>query len=147
MNEERIARLIKKNQIRKRSIDRERALSLKESAELNANIAKGIKLDENNSTLIFREIYESIMQLGDSLWWMEGCESLTHDGSMEILKDVEIKDKVKLNYLERFKKIRHDINYRGFKASLLQAKEILDFWNIIAKEIIAFLKLKLEDKK
>jgi hypothetical protein len=55
---------------------------------------------------------------------------------------MDIKDKVKLNHLPRFKKIRNDINYRGFQASLEQAQEILEFWSTCGKEILEILKKK-----
>jgi len=50
----------------------------------------------------------------------------------------------KLNSLDRFKRIRHDINYRGFRASLGQAEEILNFWNNCGEEIIKNLKKEIE---
>ena len=55
----------------------------------------------------------------------------------------DIKDKVKLNSLDRFKKIRHDINYRAFRTSINQAEEILDFWNKCEEEIIKILRKEL----
>jgi hypothetical protein len=91
-----------------------------------------IKLNEDSATLIFREIYESIRQLGDARWGLLGFEPCNHEASMEILKDFDIKDKVKLNSLDRFKKIRQDINYIGFRISVVQAEEIL---RILRKEI------------
>lgn len=62
---------------------------------------------------------------------------------MEILKEMEINEKTKLNHLNRFKKIRNDINYRGFKTTVDQAKEITDFWNVCSEEIILILNKEL----
>ena len=59
---------------------------------------------------------------------------------MEALKDFDVKNKIKLNSLDRFKKIRHDINYRGFRATINQAEEIIDFWDECGKEIIKKLR-------
>ena len=115
------------------------------SAEINAKVTKSIKLNEDTATLIFREIYESIRQVGDAKWWLLGFEPSNHEISMETLKDFDLKDKVKLNLLERFKKTRHDVNYRGFRASILQAEEILDFWNKCGKEIIKILRNEIKN--
>ncbi len=48
-----------------------------------------------------------------------------------------------LNHLARFKKIRHDSNYKGIFVLISQAKEILDFWNKCGEEILEILKCDL----
>ena len=87
----------------------------------------------------FRETYESIRQLGDAKWWLLGYEPRNHEVSMEILKEMDIKGKVRLHHLNRFKKIRNDANYCGFKVTLAQAKEVLEFWDECAEEIVSLL--------
>lgn len=52
---------------------------------------------------------------------------------------MDIMEKFRLNFLTRFKKIRHDANYRGFRVSASQAREILDFWERCGKEILQIL--------
>ena len=131
---------IAKGGLRNRQKDSEKIKSIIDSAEVNAIVTKGIKLNENTATLIFREIYESVRQLGDAKLWILGYEPLNHEVSMEILKEFDIKHRVKLNSLDRLKKIRHDVNYRGFRASISQAKEILDFWDSCGIEILNLLK-------
>jgi len=130
--------------LRQRQPDVQLIMSIVESAEKNAGVAKTIKLDENSATLVFREVYESIRQLGDAMWWSKGYEPLTHEASMEILKDADVKEKVKLNYIFRFKKMRNDANYRGFRASVEQAKEIVEFWDTVGKELARKIKSKLK---
>ena len=105
---------------------------------------KSIKLNEDSATLIFREIYESIRQLGDAKWWILGYEPGNHEISMEVLKEFDIKEKIKLNSLERFKRTTHDINYRGFRASISQTEEILDFWDKCGEEILSILKKEIK---
>jgi hypothetical protein len=129
--------------IRHRQQDKEKIKSMINSAEINARVTKEIKLNEDTATLIFRELYESIRQLGDAKWWLLGYEPTNHEISMEALKDIDIKDKLKLNSLDRFKKIRHDINYRGFRATISQAEEILDFWTKCGEEIVRILKKEI----
>lgn len=140
MRRELIDLWLKIRAIRIRQKDMEKIKSMTNSVEINVRVTKEIKVSEDTATLIFREIYESIRQLGDAKWWLLGYEPLNHEVSMEILKEFDIKDKVKLNSLERFKKIRHDINYRGFRATILQTEEILDFWNKCGVEILKILK-------
>ncbi len=110
-----------------------------ESSTTNMDIVKTIPLTEQSAILIFRESYESIRQLGDARWWLLGYEPRNHEVSMETLKEIDIKEKVRLHHLNRFKTIRNDANYRGFKVTQAQAKEILDFWDACSREIISSL--------
>ena len=145
MKKEFIELWLKSGMIRSRQKDKERIKSMIGSSEINVLVAKEIKLNERTATLIFREIYESIRQLGDSKWWLLGYEPLNHEMSMNILKEFDIKEKIKLNSLDRFKKIRHDMNYRGFRATLMQTEEILDFWDKCGKEILKILKKEVNN--
>lgn len=130
--------------LRLRQKDFEKIKSMINSAEDNSIVTKDIKLNDKTATLIFREIYESIRQLGDAKLWLLGYEPLNHEVSMEILKEFNISEKVKLNSLDRLKKIRHDINYRGFRASIEQAKEIVEFWDNCGIEILSLLKNEIK---
>lgn len=140
MRKEYIGIWLKSGIIRNRQTDVEKIKSIINSAEVNAKVTKNIKVDDESATLVFREIYESVRQLGDAKWWLLGYEPASHEISIEALKDFEIKEKLKLNSLERFKKIRHDANYRGLRTTAQQAKEILDFWDKCGTEILKELK-------
>lgn len=146
MKEDKTLNLVNSRQIIKVSPDKKRALSLIESSENNAEVSLSIKLNDKTATTIFREIYESIRQLGDALWWTDGYNPQNHDVSMEILKELDFltsEQKVKLNSLDRFKSIRHGANYKGFKVSIEQANEIIEFWNNIGKDILKHLTRKI----
>jgi hypothetical protein len=136
MKQKIINTLVKLGTLRQKQIDISKIKSVIESAKINASVAKSIPLNDDSATLIFREIYESIRQLGDIRWWISGYEPQTHEIRLDILKEMEIKNKVKLNFLERFKQIRHDANYKGFRVSASQAKEIIEFWDGCSKDII-----------
>ena len=122
--------------LRKRQADKSRITSMIKTAEMNVRVIRKLPLEEENATVIFREIYESIRQLGDAKWWLLGYEPANHEISLEILKEMDIKEKIKLNNLDRFKRTRHDANYKGFIVPLSQAKEIIDFWDNCNKYII-----------
>jgi len=143
MNSQRIEQWVIADQIRKRSLDKERITSMIEAAVMNMGIVKTIPLTEQSAILIFRETYESIRQLGDAKWWLLGYEPRNHEVSMEVLKEMDITQKVRLNHLSRFKMIRNDTNYRGFKVSAAQAKEIVEFWDSCSAEILSLLQKDL----
>ncbi|MBI4147333.1 hypothetical protein HY494_01630 [Candidatus Woesearchaeota archaeon] len=144
MKKEIIELLVKTDQLRRRSLDKERVKSMLESAMTNMSIVKTVTLTEQSAILIFRETYESVRQLGDALWWTLGYEPRNHEVSMEALKETDITEKVRLHHLSRFKTIRNDANYRGFKVTVAQAKEIVEFWDKCSQEIIALVKQKLK---
>ena len=142
MKKEVINHWVRLDYLRKRMIDRQKVNSMVASARDNMGIVKTIPITEKSAILIFRETYESIRQLGDASWLLQGYEPRNHEVCMEVLKDFDIKNKVMLQHLNRFKKIRNDINYRGFKATLAQATEILKLWDACSEEIISLLTKK-----
>ena len=143
MRKELINQYVQSDQLRKRSVNKEKVRSIIESSISNMSIVKTISLTEQSAILIFRETYESIRQLGDAQWGLLGYEPRNHEVSMEILKDMDIKEKLRLNHLSRFKTIRNDANYRGFKVTLSQAKEILEFWDTCSEDILSLLQKEL----
>jgi len=70
---------ITKGALRNRQKDLEKIKSMINSAEVNVIVAKEIKLNDDTATLIFREIYESVRQLGDAKLWINGYEPLNHE--------------------------------------------------------------------
>jgi uncharacterized protein (UPF0332 family) len=135
---------LKSGMLRSREIDKSRIQSLIISSQINAKIVLKIELTEETASLIYREMYESIRQLGDAALWIKGFEPLNHEVSLDALKEKDIKNKLLLNHLSRFKATRHDINYRGFRASIKQAEEIINFWKLCSIEIIEQLNLELK---
>lgn len=143
MNKDEINNLVRISSLRPRQVNPEKIKSIISSLEINVKVLKKMDLDEDSATIIFTGFYESIRQLGEVKWWMTGYEPQgigSHGLSLDILKELKIKEGVKLNYLERFKTIRHDANYRGFRVSVAQTKEIIDFWDKCGKEILEILK-------
>ena len=124
-------------------MDVERIRSMINSSSINAKVAKEIKLNEETATLIFRELYESIRQLGDAKWWLLGYEPANHEVSLEILKEFGIKDKLKLNSLDRFKRIRHDINFEALELQLPKRRKFLISGTNVEKKYSELLRKKL----
>ena len=142
MKREEIEKYLKQRNVIEKSVDKERIKSLINSAEQNVKSVKSnISLKEDTSTIIFKEIYDSIRSVAYAFWWLEGYEVVRqHEVSLSILNQLDLKNKYKLNFLERFKKIRNDASYRGFKVSVEQAKEIIDFWNDCMVEALKIIK-------
>ena len=140
MNDELINIWVQKGMLKKRSKDVARIRSLLSSAELKAEGVELIPLEEKTATVIFGAVYESLRQLGDAKWWSRGYEPSSHDPSMQILADSDVENKFKLQNLDRFRRIRNDSNYRGYKVTVNQAEEIFLFWKEFGKELIDLIK-------
>ena len=136
-----IGELTGKGNLRLRSKDIHRAASLLEAAASTAEVALGIPTNEKSATVIFRELYEAIRQLGEALWWALGYEVVeSHEAALLGLQQADISRKVNLNKLDRFRDIRHDANYSGYKVTVEQAKEIVNFWNACGSELIIHIR-------
>lgn len=144
MRKEIIEDLIKRDLLRRRVLDVPRIKSLLEASRENASVVLKIPIDEKSSTLVFRELYESIRQVGDAKWLLIGYEPRSHELSIEILTEEDIKNKLKLQKLNRFRQIIHDANYRGYKITPDQAKDIVNFWNSCGEELIRKIKEKIK---
>jgi len=144
MNSNRIAALLRSGELRQMSRDLPRSRSLVSSAEKNAAAALQIALSDGTSTVIFKEIYDSIRQSGDAMWWLIGYEPKSHSASLEILReDAQVSDKVSLENLQRFKNMRNDSEYSGYTVSVAQAREIVDFWKTTGLELLKWMKKRV----
>jgi len=135
-----VARLVRTEQLRPKSAEPPKVRSLLDSIENDSRVTLAIPLSPETATVIFRELYECIRQLGDAAWWQRGYEPRNHEVSIEILQG--LRTDAALHHLPRFKAIRHDINYRGFRASEAQAREVIAFWNTCGKALLALLRAK-----
>lgn len=136
MDKVRIEYLIREGRLKPRNPDLPRIRSLIESARETAEAIRRISITDQTATIVFREFYESIRQIGDARLWSLGFEPLSHDVSMEILTEMDIRDKVKLNKLNRFRMTRNNANYKGYRISVEEAKEIAQFWYACADDMI-----------
>ncbi|MBI2632186.1 hypothetical protein HYW75_04230 [Candidatus Pacearchaeota archaeon] len=148
MRQEKIEKLLKEGKLRIKERNIAEARAIINIAKLNAEVMKDLNISEKNSTVIYKEIYDSIRQLGDIVWLLKGYEVLRgHEISLEILKELDIKERAKLNFLNRFEMLRHDASYRGKIVSVEHAKEIVDFWNTCSGDIIKEIEKVLIDNQ
>ena len=141
MKEERIKQLVDDKQLRAKNIDLPKSRSLLESAEQLSEAAKKIPLSEQMATIIFETIYTALRQIGDSQWSNLGYEPRTHEASLEILKE---DNPIQFQHLDRFRIIRNDANYRGYKIRLEETQAILSFWDSYGKPLLKKIKEKIE---
>jgi uncharacterized protein (UPF0332 family) len=117
-----------------------RASSLIEASEKTMDAILQMDISDATSTIIFRETYESIRQLGDARWFLIGYKPKDHEASMSILKEESIESSAHLAKLDRFRSIRNDANYSGYMIPKEVTQEIIEFWKDCGEEILQKMK-------
>jgi hypothetical protein len=140
MRQDEIDDMVEDGVLVKRNRDAARARTLLESSDEVSRVMLKIVLDEHSANPIFRELYECIRQLGEAKLWLSGLETKTHEPCMRALMDEDVKDRLKLKQLDRFRQIRNSSHYRGIRVSVATANEIIYFWQTCGVEILERLK-------
>jgi len=98
--------------------DNKNAQSMMESAENEMNFILTLKPTEQSSQTIIRTIYEAFRILGDALLVSKGIESTDHLEPINELIKLNVKTERSLNLLDNLRRLRHNINYYGYKPSI-----------------------------
>ncbi len=113
--------------IRYKRPDREKALSLIKSAKSDFGYTLSLELNEKSANTIVRNIYESFRMIGEALLVAKGVQSQDHVLPINELISLNVKLSRPLIFLEQLRKIRRNINYYGYHASVNEAENVLDF--------------------
>jgi len=114
--DERILKKVSPNLLRAQGI-------LKASRETIA-AAKELRLIQQNTRSIVRELYEGLRQLCETIGWEQGYQFKTHDVIRTFLEDILHEPNIG-NKFDTYRKIRNGINYYGDEVSLEIARQAL----------------------
>lgn len=119
--------------------DMQRALSLLESAKKDFYFTLSLKLTDDSTNTIVRNIYESFRMLGEALLIAKGFYPDDHIMPINELIKLKVNTKRPLNVLDNFRRLRHNINYYGYKTTIQEAQDIISFskssFEIIFQEV------------
>jgi len=107
--------------------DKERAKSLIQNSIKDIKYTLTLNISEESANTIVRNIYESFRMLGEAILLKKGIRPIDHINSINELLKLELKTSKSLNILENLRKLRHNINYYGYKANIYDAKESVSF--------------------
>ena len=107
--------------------DKERAKSLIQNSIKDIKYTLTLNISEESANTIVRNIYESFRMLGEAILLKKGIRPIDHINSINELLKLELKTLKSLNILENLRKLRHNINYYGYKANIYDAKESVSF--------------------
>ena len=107
--------------------DYKEATSIALEAERQMNYTLSLQVNDLSAFTIVRNIYESFRMLGEAILLKKGIRPIDHINSINELLKLELKTSKSLNILENLRKLRHNINYYGYKANIYDAKESVSF--------------------
>jgi uncharacterized protein (UPF0332 family) len=109
--------------------DVEKAKSIINSAKDDINYTLKLKISKESANTIIRNIYESFRMLGEALLIKKGVEFSDHINSINELLKINIDTPRPIQTLENLRKLRHKINYQGYKAKIEEVEEALSIAN------------------
>jgi len=103
--------------------DKKRAIDLVKSAKEDIAYTLGLTISEASANTIVRNIYESFRMLGESLLIAKGIKETDHVASINELLKLNVETSRPKYTIENLRKLRHSINYYGYKANSEEAKD------------------------
>src|SRR3989338_5082819 len=98
--------------------DRKNALSIIQAAERDMKFTLSIPPTEDAGPTIIRNVYECFRMLGDALLVSKGMESEDHIAPIKELINLKVQTKRPINLIDNLRRLRHNINYYGYKPNL-----------------------------
>ncbi len=89
-----------------------RSKSLTKSADDSLLSVKELSFKEHNYKTILRELYEALRQYCEAIGYLQGYKFQSHEAITYFLEE-ELKEKELAPKFDRYRKIRHSINYYG----------------------------------
>lgn len=130
--------------IRYKKPDKNKALSLLESAKSDFDFTLTLPLTEKSANTIVRNIYECFRMLGEALLTFKGIQSEDHVVPIKELTNLDVKTTRPLMFLDYLRKMRRNINYYGYQASKKEAEDVLNFaksnFDVIVKKVLEILR-------
>ena len=110
---------------RKKMPDMKKALDLIESASKEVDFTYTLPLKDESSNTVIKNIYESFRMLGEALLVSKGIEPKDHVSCIKELLNLNLDTSRPLTLLESLRKLRHNINYYGYRAGIEESKDVI----------------------
>lgn len=132
---------LKKGDVRKQSPDNNLASSTFKDSLERLDFAKQL-LNMAKSKYILENAYEAMREAADSLLYLKGFKSFSHEASIVYLNKEYLDEKDVLEF-DRFRRIRNGIKYYGKDCDLSDAEAAIKLAEKIIAKIKDILKFKL----
>ena len=130
--------------IRQKRPDKKNALSIVEAAKNDMEFTLSLKVTDASGSTIARNIYECFRMLGDALLVAKGIESADHIMQIKELMVLKVSTSRPLGVLDNLRRLRHNINYNGYKPTIAEIKDAIEIaescFEPILKEVLKLVK-------
>ena len=125
--------------------DKKNAISILEASQRDMKYTESLEVSEPSGPTIVRNIYECFRMLGDSLLVAKGIEAEDHITPIKELMKLKVNTKRPINLIDNLRRLRHNINYYGYKPSLDEIKEVKAIATSLFKPIKEEVKKKIKE--
>lgn len=109
--------------------DLTKAMSMTVAADADMRYILSLPPKEEGGATIIRGIYENFRLLGDALLVGEGIETDEYTLMIQRLLELSVSTTRPLGILDNLRKLRHDINYRGYRPAIEEIEDARDIAN------------------
>jgi len=135
---------IERGKVREENQDPSQARSLLKRSESKFQTMEKLGIDKDTATDYLENVYEACKMLVQSLMAAEGFKPYSHEAVIAYAIDELDLDMVNCNTLNRYRKLRNDIAYRGEIATENEAENIRDLYKELESELESKIKRKVE---
>jgi len=130
--------------VRYKRPDRKNAISIVSAAEKDMKFTLSMKVNNDSASTIIRNIYECFRMLGDALLVLKGIESEDHIVPIKELTQQKVKTIRPINLVDNLRRLRHNINYYGYKPNIEEVKDAISIARNIFYPLLNLIKEKLK---
>ena len=111
------------------------AKSLLQKSEIRLKRVKNEKITEENSSILFEDIYEILRESSQSLMEIKGFKPYSHEALVSFLKDYKLISDENANIIDNYRALRNNSVYKAEKVSMQKCEEALNFLRKMLPEI------------
>lgn len=120
--------------------DTKNALSIIDAAEREMTFTLSLKPTDESASTIVRNIYENFRMLGDAILLSKGIESEDHLAPIHELITLKIETERPLNIIDNLRRLRHNINYYGYRPNLSEVQDVISIAKTLFQPILKEIK-------
>ena len=135
---------LEQEKVRKGKKNPSQAKSLLQRSESKFETMEKLSIDQDTATDYLENVYESCIMLVQSMMSLEGLKPYSHEAIIAYAIDELEIGMVNSNSLNRYRKLRNDIPYRGEIATEKEASNIRELYKELREELKPKINKNLE---
>ena len=126
---------IKEGLVRKSSGNISMAKSFLEKAQIRVKRIDPKTIEENEASIVFEDIYESLREAAQALMEVKGYKPYSHEAVISFVKEHKYLSDEKTNIFDNYRILRNNLVYKAEKVSIQKCLEALEFTKQTLPEI------------